>query len=143
MEKIHPKLLGDAGEHYVAFELARRGVSPALLSSNTKGADILATVSGRKVVSIQVKASAGANNSSTWAVGKHKPEVSDTFYYIFMNIWRDYERKVEAFIVPSKVVLQSVDWFASMPQFRLKAIEKEKYKDNWQQILNILFETVS
>ena len=138
MEKIHPKLLGDAGEHYVAFELARRGVSPALLSTNTKGADILATVSGRKVVSIQVKASAGTNNPSTWSVGKHKPDVSETFFYVFLNIWREHEKRVDAFIVPSKVVFQSVVWSTAMPQFRLNAIEKEKYKDKWQQILDNL-----
>jgi len=139
MEKVHPKLLGDAGEHYVAFELARRGVSPALLSTNTKGADILATVSGRKVVSIQVKTSAGANNPSVWFVGKHKPETSGTFFYVFMNVWRDHKQPVQAFIVPSKVVLQSVDWMASMPQFRLTASEKDKYENNWDLIRDKLF----
>ncbi len=134
MGKIHPKLLGDAGEHYVAFELARRGVSPALLSSNTKGADMLATISGKQVVSIQVKASAGANNSSAWSVGKRAPEASETFFYVFLNLWRDHEKHVEAFVVPSMVVLHAVNWLAAMPQFRLRSHERAIYKNGWQQI---------
>ena len=105
MEKLLTNLIGNAGEHYVAFELSRRGVSSAMLSVNTKGADILATISGKYVVSIQVKASAGSNDPRTWAVGRKPPTPSPNFYFVFLNIWCDLSKPIESFIVPSQVVL--------------------------------------
>jgi hypothetical protein len=138
MEKLLTKLIGDAGEHYVAFELARRGASPAMLSTNTKGADILATISGRKVVSIQVKASAGSNDPRTWAVGKKSTHPSPNFFYVFLNVWSDLIKPIECFIVPSEVVLNSVNWQASMPQFRMKTSAVSLYLNNWELILSEL-----
>ena len=133
-KKLHKKLLGDAGEHYVAFELARRGISPAMLSTNTKGADLLATISGKRVVSIQVKSSRGANNPTSWEVGSNKPEISETFFYIFLNVWEDFFRPIEVFIVPSTNVVEKVNWDGVRPVFRINKNELDKYRNNWAQI---------
>ncbi len=143
MRRINNKLLGDAGEHYVAFQLARRGVSPALLSTNTKGADLLATISGRNSISIQVKTSAGRNNPRTWAVGKHKPEVSDTFFYVFLNVWDDFEKPISCYVIPSIIVAKSVNWEVSMPQFGLLKGSEVSYRENWAPILEALSEIQS
>lgn len=140
MSKIQNKLLGDAGEYYVAFQLARRGISPALLSTNTKGVDLLATISGRNSISIQVKASAGRNNPRTWAVGKHRPEISKTFFYIFINVWDDYQKIISCYVIPSSIVAESVNWDASMPQFCLGKGAEDLYHENWESILEVLSE---
>ena len=86
MTQRHANLTGDAGEHYVAYCLARLGIDPALLRKNSKGADVLATIGGSRVLSLQVKASAARSEPRQWIVGKHKPDVSDNFMYIFLNI---------------------------------------------------------
>jgi hypothetical protein len=75
--KISNKLLGDAGEHYVAFQLARMGINPAMLSANSKGVDLLATDNGKNVISIQVKTSAGRNAPRQWDVGSHQPNPNE------------------------------------------------------------------
>ena len=67
------KIIGDAGEYYVAFALSRLNVSVGLLSINTPGADIVATITGAKVASIQVKSSFGKNNAKLWYAGKNAP----------------------------------------------------------------------
>ena len=138
MSKLKNRLLGDAGEHFVAFQLARRGVSPALLSTNTHGADLIATISGRKSVTIQVKASAGRNNPRTWAVGSHKPDISESFFYLFLNIWDDFERPIACYVVPSSFVAKSVNWEAARPQFVLNKSQEGMYLENWSLLIATL-----
>lgn len=121
--RVHNKLLGDAGEYYIAFELARRGITPAIMTRNSLGADILATVDGQSVVSIQVKTSAGRNQPRLWDVGKHRPNHSQTFFYIFINIWDTYSRQIEYFVVSSERVFNNVNWASPRPQFRIKRMK--------------------
>ena len=133
------KLKGDSGEYYIASELARRGINPAILTTNSKGADILATTDGQKVISIQVKTSAGNILPRRWDVGNHKPKPSNIFFYIFLNLWENFEKKLQYFIVPSKLVRDTVNWSKTRPQFILKNDEEyNKFLYNWQQIINIL-----
>jgi hypothetical protein len=134
--RIQNKLLGDAGEYYIAFELARRGINPDIMSRNSMGVDILATDDGQTVISIQVKTSAGRNQPRLWDVGKHSPNHSPTFFYIFINIWDESTRLIEYFVVPSEWVFINVNWSSPRPQFRLKTDEEyNRYLFNWSLIL--------
>ncbi len=38
-------------------------------------------------------------------------------------------------VVPSEHVSRAVDWNAKVPLFKIQPREKEKYQDNWEQIL--------
>lgn len=128
------KLIGDAGEFYVAFNLARRGVHPALLSTNAKGADLLVTDDGQKIVSIQVKTSAARHDPRIWQVNK-PPSVSKDFFFVFLNVFDDESKPVECFIVPSQDVLTLTTWNKKWHNFKItKAIEPD-YKDRWDLIL--------
>ena len=133
---ISNKLLGDAGEHYVAYRLAMLGINPALLSTNSKGADILATNTGKNVVSIQVKTSSGRNAPMQWDLGKHRPDPSEIFFYIFLNLWDDHTREIECFIVPSNYIADenNVNWSTSRPQFKLSKKNKADFLNRWDLI---------
>lgn len=126
------KLLGDAGEYYVAFQLARRGINPALLSQNALGCDILATDDGTTVISIQVKTSEGKGSSRQWCVGKHKPTGSNSLLYVFVNMLTN--NKIECFIVPSKFVAETATWHNKVPLFKITEEQKEFYRDKWELI---------
>ena len=80
MSNLNNQLKGDAGEYFVAYQLAKRGINPALLSLKSKGVDILATDNGNTVISIQVKTSAGQTKPRQWDVGKRKPNYSKFFF---------------------------------------------------------------
>ncbi|MNC28674.1 hypothetical protein D3C81_491460 [compost metagenome] len=68
-------------------------------------------------------------------VGKHQPSPSANFFYVFCNIWEDLHSEPEMLVVPSDHVSRSVDWNAKVPLFKIQPEEKEKYQDNWNQIL--------
>ena len=135
--KLLNKLLGNAGEHYVAFQLARMGINPALLSENSKGVDILATDDGKNLISIQVKTSAGRNASRQWDVGKHCPNSSKNFFFVFLNLWDDSQKEVECFIVPSEYVAHKVNWEDDRPQLRLSKKDAALFQNNWELIKDV------
>lgn len=135
------KLIGDAGEYLIAYNLARRGISPALMNQGAKAVDILCTIDGSKVVSIQVKSSWARTAPRQWMVGKYKPNPSLNYFYIFCNIFEldgDRTREPEIFIVPSQIIYDLVNWNASVPLFKLSKNDEDLYKNNWDAIISIL-----
>jgi hypothetical protein len=134
MMKKDSKQVGDAGEYFVAYNLARRGINSALMSPGAKSVDLLATVDGSVVISLQVKASWGRTDPRQWIVGSHKPHPSPTFYFVFCNIWEDISKDPEVFIVPSQLVYDSVKWESSVPLFKItREIEKQS-EGKWELI---------
>jgi hypothetical protein len=129
-------MIADAGEYYVAFRLAKMGISSAMVSKGSKSVDILGTIDGSRSVSIQVKSTAWHEASLQWDVGKNKPVPSETFYFVFVNIWKDKhdERKPEVLVVPSEDVRSIVKWESKRPQFRLTKESAEEYRDKWGPI---------
>jgi len=134
---LNNKLKGDAGEYFVAFELARRGINPAIMSRNSKGVDLLATDNGENVISIQVKTSSGTNNHKQWDVGSHSPSHSETFFYFFINMWDDPEKEIEYLIVPSQIVKEKVNWEKQRPQFAVNEEEYKMFLYNWDSVLKL------
>jgi hypothetical protein len=121
------KHIGTAGEHLVAYELSRMGITCALVPMGSLGVDILATVDGSKSLAIQVKASKAKNEPHKWAVGK-KPNASGSFFFVFVNIWPDHSKRPEFYVVPSEVVVNRVKkWGGSWPTFSLKDYEVKDY----------------
>jgi hypothetical protein len=131
---MNNQLIGDAGEYLVAYNLSRRGLAVALMNNGTKGVDLLVTDDGKSVASIQVKASQAKTQPRQWIVGKKQPSVADNFFYIFCNIWEDYNREPEIFIVPSCDVFTSVNWESKVPLFKIKADTEGLYLNNWKAI---------
>jgi hypothetical protein len=125
--------VGTAGEHLVAYELSRFGITCVLVPSGSLGVDILATVDGSKTLAIQVKASEGNSDPRKWAVGKRKPNASESFFFVFANIWADHSKKPVFYVVPSELVSKRVKWEASWPTFRLVEDEPKKY-EGWNQV---------
>lgn len=136
--KLNSRIVGDAGEYLVAYNLSRRGLAVALMNRGAKGVDMLVTNNGKDVVSIQVKSSQGRSQPRQWMVGKHQPSPSSHFFYVFCNIWEDEKRDPEIFVVPSKKVSVSVDWNANVPLFKIITIEEEKqYLYAWEEITTL------
>lgn len=138
------KLVGDAGEYFIAYNLAKRGISPALMNQGTKAVDILCTIDSSKVVSIQVKSSWAKTAPRQWMVGKHKPSPSSSFFYIFCNIFElkdNISREPEIFIVPSQIIHDTVNWDSSVPLFKLEKNDVHLYENNWDSIIYKLKES--
>ena len=127
-----PKRIGDAGEYYVAFALSRLDVSIGILSTNTPGADIIATKTGAKTASIQVKSSFGKNNPKLWYAGKSAPSPSLNFFYVFVNIGT-----TDCYIIPSAMVSSYLIRQTTRPHYQLDS-SWSAYINNWQLILNVL-----
>lgn len=113
MKKLTSKNAGDAGEYYIAYMLSRLGISAALTTSGSSAVDIIATIDGSKSISVQVKASWARTDPRQWTVGKNKPHISDSFFYVFCNLSEDIYNSSytpEVFIVPSHDVLILSTW---------------------------------
>lgn len=136
--KLNSRIVGDAGEYLVAYNLSRRGLAVALMNQGAQGVDMLVTNDGKDVVSVQVKSSQGRNQPRQWMVGKHQPSPSAHFFYVFCNIWEDESKEPEVFVVPSEEISKSVNWEANVPLFKIKDPKKEgKYLYGWEQITNL------
>ncbi|MEQ4674073.1 hypothetical protein ABN063_05865 [Providencia vermicola] len=140
LEKRSSKNAGDAGEYYVAYMLSRLGISAALTTSGTSAVDIIATIDGTRSISIQVKASWARSQPRQWMVGTKKPNVSESFFYIFCNLSEDINRvyEPELFIVPSLIVLETSTWQHKVPLFKITKGNESEYKNRWDLISSSL-----
>lgn len=131
--KADKSLNGQRGVYFVASEMCRNGVVPAVTSRNAFGADILA-VSKRCIeqpYSVQVKTN--TTGFSFWLMSDTaKEHVSDSLVYAFVNF---RPRGTELYLVPSTVVAENMlmgkhDGKNNWPAFR--RIDAEPYRDNWK-----------
>jgi hypothetical protein len=134
MARVDDRLLGDAGEYFVAMQLARRNIVPKILPRGTDKYDLSARANG-KTIYIQVKTSSGRNHPRSWYVGKNKPNPSDDFIYFFVNMWDDERKDPEYFIVPSTWVMKDAALDRDRPKFYLRENEDKIFAENWRLIL--------
>jgi hypothetical protein len=134
LTKLRNNEIKTSGEYFVCAELARIGLIATLTSGNAAIVDILATRDGSKSASIQVKASQGTGNSHAWDIGTKKPNPSDSFFFVFVNIWQDEKIPPEYYIVPSSTVRTKVNWHKDRPLFILSSGEIDSCKNNWEPI---------
>lgn len=93
MPKLKNQQVGQAGEHYVAAELHRRGAYAVTFSGNMPKIDILASnLDQSRTVSIQVK----TKTAGTWHTSVLRGELRDepedeTRFWVLVDIGRDPE----------------------------------------------------
>jgi hypothetical protein len=77
-------LTGVAGEHYVLFELLRKGYIAALAPTGVPDADIVVTNrKGSRLCSIQVKTRRGIGHDKGWHMQeKHEKELGERYFYL-------------------------------------------------------------
>jgi hypothetical protein len=107
MTKLESQLVGVAGEYLVAGELTLRGYLASITLRNSKGIDIIASNSdASKSISIQVKTNSDGGNS--WILNKKSEGYySDSHFYVFVAI-KEIGSRPSFFIVPSKVVAETI-----------------------------------
>jgi hypothetical protein len=105
--RIPTSLIGAAGEHFVMFELYRRGIMVGQPPQGVADVDLLVLDDAAKVVtSLQVKTSSKGPKTGWIMKSKHETLVSPRLWYIFVSL--DFEKPV-CFVIPSKVVAKATE----------------------------------
>jgi hypothetical protein len=100
--KLNNQQVGQAGEHFVAGELHRRGAYAVTFSGNMPNIDILASdVDRSRTVSIQVK----TKTTGTWhtTITRGEPREAnpgEDRFWVLVDIGRDSEPRPDYYIVP-------------------------------------------
>jgi len=145
-------LTAAAGEHYVAYQLAKRGFIIGLTRGGTQSVDLLVSnQKGDKIISLQVKTKDNAYEERkgkpeecrwAWFVGKKAfDKKSDRFLYVFVDMKGSAGEPPSFFIVPSNDVVDFLgsdpeEW--SIPSFLIYLNEKDKYLERWDIIEKLL-----
>lgn len=100
---LNSSLTGIAGVHFVAAELAVKGIISAVTSRNAQGIDIIASrPDGSKSISIQVKTSKKCEMH--WMLNKKAEDLTArNFFYVFVDLKFGTE-KPAFYVVPSAKV---------------------------------------
>jgi hypothetical protein len=98
--------LGAAGEHYVLFQLLRRGFIAALAPHGVPMADIiLSNRLGTKLCAGQVKTRSGIGADGGWHMNvKHETIREPSLFYCFVDLRNDEKSVPDVYVVPSEVV---------------------------------------
>jgi hypothetical protein len=98
-------LTGVAGEHYVLFELLRRGYIAALAPTGVPNADIVVTdIDGSRLCSIQVK-TRGVGRDRGWHMQeKHEKALGERHFYCFVDLQVELGMAPNVYVMPSAEV---------------------------------------
>src|SRR5215207_8495728 len=99
--------IGDVGEYWVLYRLAREGYTAVLPPRNARDVDILAYDERGRAVSIQVKTKA---NKTGWRLTKKVETLEDErLFYCLVDLGPSGELATpEVYIVPSAVIAKTV-----------------------------------
>lgn len=140
-----------AGEHYVAYCLAHRGLIPALTRGGSPNVDILvSSQDGRRSVALQVKTASSAKrdfkrkktaNYWLWDVGQKALSMSgERLLYAFVDLRDDADDGCgpTVFIVPSEKVREQVKPDDTRFMFWIEEGQEIEYEERWDLILDLL-----
>lgn len=103
--KVPTILVGAAGEHFVMYELYRRGIMVGQPPQGVADVDLLVLDDAAKVVkSLQVKTSSKGPKTGWIMKSKHETLVSPRLWYIFVSM--ELEKPV-CYVIPSKVIAEA------------------------------------
>jgi len=149
MANLKPHQVGQAGEHFVAAELHRRGAYAVTFSGNMPNIDVLASDAehGRQAA-IQVK----TKTSGTWHTSTERGAVrteadADNRFWVLVDIGRDPAPPPAYFIVPEWWIRNHIHeryqaYLAShggqrprnprSTHFAIKPRDVEQWRDRWE-----------
>ena len=144
--KPDTRMIGDAGEYYVAYRLAKMGITSAIVSRGSRSVDIMCTRDGSRSMSIQVKTTCDRKDYKRWYLGETEFEPSESFCFAFVIIRPDKpkskEEPPEVFVVPSRRVREITDDEkdpkAKRPRFHLSDEDAKPFQDNWHPVKKYL-----
>ena len=156
MARPHSKLTAAAGEHFVAYKLARLGYIAALVREGSQAIDILASnVSGSRTVGIQVKTTFWAERTRgrgaqkkpaelQFPLGHHAIEqVSDKVVFCFVDL-RGYiaDALPNVYVIPAGDLLREYKG-VNIRQYSYFRYHRPidalaKYKNQWSPIQEVL-----
>ncbi|MFN7118198.1 MAG: hypothetical protein ACK4TA_15465 [Saprospiraceae bacterium] len=141
------KFIGEAGEHYVAYKLARKNLYVGLTLGNMPNIDLLvSSKDGLKSISIQVKTSQGAYRRNRYGsegyewdvnfsvIGRHSAE----FWYAFVDFKGKENEEPDVYIIPSRWVAEFVKQEFSRKMYFLPKEAAELTRNQWEFIERIL-----
>jgi hypothetical protein len=98
--------LGAAGEHYVLFQLLRRGFIAALAPHGVPMADIIVTDDvGKRLCAVQVKTRREKGTDRGWHMSeKHEKLFSPSLFYCFVDVGKTVDDVPFCYVVPSNTV---------------------------------------
>ena len=110
MPKLKVQQVGQAGEHFVAAELHRRGAYAVTFSGNMPNIDILASdVDQFRTVAIQVKTKTAGTWHTSILRGEVREEKADEDrFWILVDIGRDPEVPPAYWVVPEWWMLNHI-----------------------------------
>jgi hypothetical protein len=106
MPKIDPYFVQWAGQHYVAYELNRRGYIATLTFGNATQTDILAKSPIGVVFDVEVKSMSGPN---FWRVNKRPSNPKTIWFFVTTNM--ELEKPVVSIMTGSEVQKEWDDYF--------------------------------
>jgi hypothetical protein len=154
--KSNSKVVGGAGEHYVAYVLSSFGYMPALVREGSPAIDLLASnLNGSKTIAIQVKTTKYAKRTRGRGKNKalhhlefplgHKAIENAVPELIFCFVDLDTlnpERKPDVYVIPATVF---INHYADRDIRQYKWLrlhwsieDMEKFKNNWEPIHSAL-----
>jgi hypothetical protein len=103
-------LTGVAGEHYVLYELLRRGYIAALAPTGVPNADLVVTdIGGSRLCSIQVKTRRGVGADGGWHMSaKHEKIRGERLFYCFVDFQSSHEVLPLVYVMPSTDVATAI-----------------------------------
>lgn len=108
--KLNTHQVGQAGEHYVAAELHRRGAYAVTFSGNMPRIDVLASNLDRsRTVAIQVKTKTAGTWQTSIRRGRPRKKVAnEAEFWIFVDIGKDPEKSPDFYIAPAWWIENSI-----------------------------------
>lgn len=143
------KFIGEAGEHYVAYKLARKNLYVGLTLGNMPHIDLLlSSNSGLRSISIQIKTSKGAYRRKRYGhegyewdvnkgvIGRH----STDFWYAFVDFKWDENEEPDVYIIPSLWVSEFVKPEFSRKMYFLPKAAADLTRNKWNILEDALKE---